>query len=117
MARLPDEQREVIALVLVEGFAYREAADILDIPICTLTSRLVRGRNALLVELGEAAGRSLTRGWWPLRTESWPRRSMRRWSVLAPPSQNLAARGKGTGGGVKPWHFLSGRTGMRRFKR
>src|SRR3546814_2952160 len=55
MARLPDEQREVIALVLVEGFAYREAADILDIPIGTLTSRLVRGRNALLVELGEAA--------------------------------------------------------------
>src|SRR3546814_8184816 len=46
MARLPDEQREVIALVLVEGFAYREAADILDIPIGTLTSRLVRGRNA-----------------------------------------------------------------------
>lgn len=55
MARLPDEQREVIVLVLVEGFAYREAADILDIPIGTLTSRLVRGRNALLVELGEAA--------------------------------------------------------------
>src|SRR3546814_15543573 len=55
MARLPDEQREVIAFVLVEGFAYREAADILDIPIGTLTSRLVRGRNALLVELGGAA--------------------------------------------------------------
>ena len=44
MATLPDEQREVIALVLVEGFAYREAADLLDIPIGTLTSRLTRGR-------------------------------------------------------------------------
>lgn len=55
MRRLPDEQREAVALVLVEGLAYREAADILDIPIGTLTSRLVRGRHALMAELGEAA--------------------------------------------------------------
>lgn len=54
MARLPDEQREVIALVLVEGLAYKEAADILDIPMGTLTSRLVRGRQAL-VQMLEAA--------------------------------------------------------------
>ena len=55
MDRLPPEQREAIALVLVEGFAYREAAEILDIPMGTLTSRLVRGREALMRELGEAA--------------------------------------------------------------
>lgn len=55
MARLPDEQREVIALVLVEGLAYKEAADVLDIPMGTLTSRLSRGRQALMAELGEAA--------------------------------------------------------------
>ena len=55
MARLPDEQREAIALVMVEGFAYKEAADIIGCPIGTLTSRLVRGREALLAELGEAA--------------------------------------------------------------
>ena len=55
MAKLPPEQREVIALVMVEGFAYREAAEILDIPMGTLTSRLVRGREALLGALGEAA--------------------------------------------------------------
>ncbi len=55
MERLPAEQREAIALVLVEGFAYREAAEILDIPMGTLTSRLVRGREALMRELGEAA--------------------------------------------------------------
>ena len=54
MARLPDEQREVIALVLVEGLAYKEAAEILDIPMGTLTSRLVRGRQAL-VQMLEAA--------------------------------------------------------------
>ena len=47
MGDLPPEQREVIALVLVEGLAYREAADILEIPIGTLTSRLTRGRQAL----------------------------------------------------------------------
>lgn len=55
MDRLPAEQREAVALVLVEGFAYKEAAEILDIPMGTLTSRLVRGREALLKQLGEAA--------------------------------------------------------------
>ncbi|HEU4961656.1 MAG TPA: sigma-70 family RNA polymerase sigma factor [Sphingomonas sp.] len=55
LAMLPDEQREAIALVLIEGFAYREAAEILDIPIGTLSSRLVRGREALMQALGEAA--------------------------------------------------------------
>ena len=44
-----------VALVLVEGFAYKEAAEILEIPMGTLTSRLVRGREALMARLGEAA--------------------------------------------------------------
>lgn len=47
MNALPNEQREAIALVLVEGLAYKEAAEMLDIPIGTLTSRLTRGRQAL----------------------------------------------------------------------
>ena len=47
MDALPEEQREVIALVLVEGLAYKEAAEILEIPMGTLTSRLTRGRQAL----------------------------------------------------------------------
>lgn len=55
MGRLPDEQREAVALVLVEGLAYKDAAAVLDIPMGTLTSRLVRGRQSLLSELGEAA--------------------------------------------------------------
>lgn len=55
LRRLPPEQREAVALVVVEGFAYREAAEILDIPIGTLTSRLVRGREALMAQLGNAA--------------------------------------------------------------
>jgi RNA polymerase sigma-70 factor (ECF subfamily) len=48
MDRLPDEQREVVALILIEGFGYRETAELLDLPIGTVSSRLVRGRNALL---------------------------------------------------------------------
>ncbi|WP_067734874.1 sigma-70 family RNA polymerase sigma factor [Novosphingobium naphthalenivorans] len=55
LARLPEEQREAVVLVLVEGFAYKEAAEIIGVPQGTLTSRLGRGREALLKELGEAA--------------------------------------------------------------
>lgn len=55
MQALPPEQREAVALVVIEGFAYKEAAAILDVPIGTLTSRLIRGREALMMQLGEAA--------------------------------------------------------------
>ena len=47
MARLPEEQRMAIALVLVEGLSYKDASESLGIPIGTLTSRLARGREAL----------------------------------------------------------------------
>ncbi len=53
MERLPAEQREVIALILIEGFGYREVAELLDLPIGTVSSRLVRGRTALLALVGE----------------------------------------------------------------
>ena len=52
MARLPEDQREAVSLVLVEGLPYREAAEVLDVPIGTLTSRLARGREALQALLG-----------------------------------------------------------------
>ena len=54
MQRLPDEQREVVALILVEGFGYRETAELLNLPIGTVSSRLVRGRTALLAMVGES---------------------------------------------------------------
>lgn len=50
---LPDEQREAVLLVMVEGWSYREAAEIVGCPVGTLNSRLVRGRDALLELLGE----------------------------------------------------------------
>jgi RNA polymerase sigma-70 factor (ECF subfamily) len=54
MARLPPDQRIAVALVLVEGLSYQEAAEVLEIPPGTLTSRLVRGRAALMAQIGEA---------------------------------------------------------------
>lgn len=56
LAALPEEQRAVVALVLIEGLSYREAADVLDVPIGTVTSRLARGREALAAHvLGHAS--------------------------------------------------------------
>lgn len=45
---LPEEQRMAIKLVLLGGHSYGEAAEILEIPEGTLTSRLARGRAALI---------------------------------------------------------------------
>jgi RNA polymerase sigma-70 factor (ECF subfamily) len=45
--KLPEEQRQVLLLVTVEGFGYQEAADMLEIPIGTVMSRLARARLAL----------------------------------------------------------------------
>ena len=53
MQKLPDEQREVVALILIEGYGYRETAELLDLPIGSVSSRLVRGRTALLQLAGE----------------------------------------------------------------
>ena len=52
---LPDEQREAVLLVLVEGYSYKEAAEIVGCPVGTLNSRLVRGRDALMARLGDGA--------------------------------------------------------------
>jgi len=53
MARLPDEQRLAVGLVLVEGLSYKEAAEVMEVPIGTLTSRLARGREALETMLSD----------------------------------------------------------------
>jgi RNA polymerase sigma-70 factor, ECF subfamily len=47
LAVLPEEQRTAVSLVLIEGLSYKEAAEVMQVPIGTLTSRLARGRNAL----------------------------------------------------------------------
>jgi RNA polymerase sigma-70 factor (ECF subfamily) len=50
---LTEEQREAVLLVMVEGYSYKEAAEIVGCPVGTLNSRLVRGRDALLAWLGD----------------------------------------------------------------
>ena len=47
MQELPSEQVEVLVLVALEGMAYREVAEVLDIPLGTVMSRLSRARQAL----------------------------------------------------------------------
>jgi RNA polymerase sigma-70 factor (ECF subfamily) len=55
MQRLPHDQRAAIALTAIEGMPYDEAAEVLEIPIGTLRSRLSRGREALRVMCPENA--------------------------------------------------------------
>jgi len=52
MTRLPEDQRAAVALVLIEGLSYKEAAHVMEVPIGTLTSRLARAREALQAMLG-----------------------------------------------------------------
>lgn len=48
LAQIPEDQRAVLELVTVEGYRYREAAEMLEIPIGTVMSRLARARKALI---------------------------------------------------------------------
>jgi RNA polymerase sigma-70 factor (ECF subfamily) len=55
IARLPQEQRQVILLVGLEGMRYEEVAVILGVPVGTVRSRLSRGRDQLrrLMDMGD----------------------------------------------------------------
>jgi RNA polymerase sigma-70 factor (ECF subfamily) len=57
LARLPEDFRTVVLLCDVEGFTYEEIANMLDVPIGTIRSRLHRGRNLLRDQLQEYAER------------------------------------------------------------
>jgi RNA polymerase sigma-70 factor (ECF subfamily) len=48
MASLPFEQREVIALVDLQGFSYQQVSDITATPVGTVMSRISRGRENLV---------------------------------------------------------------------
>lgn len=47
LARLPEEQREVLLLVALEDLSYEDTAKVLGIPVGTVMSRLSRGREKL----------------------------------------------------------------------
>jgi RNA polymerase sigma-70 factor (ECF subfamily) len=55
LSSVPHDFRDVIVLVDIGDFSYQEAAQILDIPIGTVMSRLHRGRRILKQELAEVA--------------------------------------------------------------
>jgi len=54
---LPDDQRVIIALVVLDGMSYQQTATALGIPIGTVMSRLARGRAALATRLGSNESR------------------------------------------------------------
>lgn len=58
---LPDDQRAVLMQVTVDGRSYREAAEILDIPIGTVMSRLARARLALTKQRSGAVPQAVVR--------------------------------------------------------
>jgi len=47
MGRLPPDQQILIALVCIDGRSYKETAEIVDVPIGTVMSRLARARRSL----------------------------------------------------------------------
>jgi RNA polymerase sigma-70 factor, ECF subfamily len=55
MAKLSEDQRALMLLVVVEGKSYREAAEALDIPIGTVMSRIARARRAIDGIVNDAA--------------------------------------------------------------
>ena len=60
LERLPEGQRNAVYLSDVMGFSYKEIAQILEVPMGTVTSRIHRGRESLRKSL---RGQALERGW------------------------------------------------------
>ncbi len=52
---LPDDQRAVVGLILVNGESYQDAANVLDLPVGTVMSRLYRARQKLIGVLEPSA--------------------------------------------------------------
>ncbi|MGH9161033.1 MAG: sigma-70 family RNA polymerase sigma factor [Vicinamibacteraceae bacterium] len=62
LAQLPDEQREVVLLRDLWGFEYEEIAEITEVPVGTVRSRLARGRGRVITLLaGQLDGRARER--------------------------------------------------------
>ncbi|WP_281972986.1 RNA polymerase sigma factor [Ruegeria faecimaris] len=59
--QLPEAQRETVMLVYVEGYSYREAAALLEVPIGTIMSRLSNARQKLKVVMQHEAADAVRR--------------------------------------------------------
>jgi len=58
LAKVPYEQRQVLLLIGMEGMSYEEVAEIMDVPVGTIRSRLSRGRDLVRELMGETEQRS-----------------------------------------------------------
>lgn len=58
LAMIPEDQKQAVLLVALEGMSYAETAEILGVPVGTVMSRLARGRERLrqILEGGGSAG-------------------------------------------------------------
>jgi len=70
LAKLPEEQRQVLLLVGMEGMSYEEVADVVGVPVGTIRSRLSRGRDAVRALMGETEEARAER-----KADSAPRRA------------------------------------------
>lgn len=53
---VPEDQRAAFLLVVVEGMSYREAAEVLEVPLGTIMSRLARARGRIEQAIGRGPG-------------------------------------------------------------
>jgi RNA polymerase sigma-70 factor, ECF subfamily len=60
LASLSPDHREIVALIEIAGFSYAETADLLQIPVGTVMSRITRARTALLAAIQSNSVRPLT---------------------------------------------------------
>jgi RNA polymerase sigma-70 factor (ECF subfamily) len=56
LRQLPPEQRSALLLVTVDGLSYKEAAEVAEVPVGTIMSRLARARVALQAKLDAGGG-------------------------------------------------------------
>ena len=65
LAVLAPVHREIISLIDIAGFSYGEAAELLDVPVGTVMSRIARARGALLAAIESSSIRPLksSHGW------------------------------------------------------
>jgi len=59
LATLPPAHREIISLIDIAGFSYGETAELLQVPVGTVMSRIARARDALLTAIATSSVRPL----------------------------------------------------------
>ncbi len=62
LQELPVEHRQVLVLREMEGLSYTELAELLEVPVGTVTSRLIRGRQKLRILMEESGIEGLDKG-------------------------------------------------------